>query len=280
MPETTVDANGAALCIDTFGNPAAPAILLIGGAASSMDWWHPSFCESLSTAGRFVIRYDHRDTGRSSSSPAGSPDYTAADLPADAIGILDALDIRSAHLTGVSMGGAIAQRIAIEHPGRVTALTLIATTAITPVPTPLPPPAPRLREKFSAPGPAPDWTDRPTAIAELVAGSRLFNGTLPLDEPYLRALAGRIFDRTTDMAASQTNHWILPDGRPMEGDLSQVKAPTLVLHGTEDPLFPYPHAEALAAAIPGARLIPLEGMGHQLPPRSLWPTVTTHLLSL
>lgn len=103
-----MDVNGVDLCVDTTGDPADPAILLISGMGGSMDWWEEEFCQRLAAGGRFVIRYDHRDTGRSVSYPAGAPGYTGADLAADVVGVLEALGRRSAHLTGISMGGALA----------------------------------------------------------------------------------------------------------------------------------------------------------------------------
>jgi pimeloyl-ACP methyl ester carboxylesterase len=138
-----IDANGVKLCVDTTGDAADPAILLIGGMGASMDWWEEEFCHRLARGqgqgGRFVIRYDHRDTGRSVSYPAGAPGYTGADLAADAVGVLDALGRRSAHLAGVSMGGALAQQVALAHPGRVDSLVLISTSPAVPGGAKLPP---------------------------------------------------------------------------------------------------------------------------------------------
>ncbi|MGH3163195.1 MAG: alpha/beta fold hydrolase [Streptosporangiaceae bacterium] len=122
-----VDVHGVDLCVDTAGDAADPAILLIGGMGDSMDWWEDEFCQRLAAGGRFVIRYDHRDTGRSVSYPAGAPGYTGADLAADAAGVLDAFGRRSAHLAGVSMGGALAQQLALGHPDRVDSLVLMST---------------------------------------------------------------------------------------------------------------------------------------------------------
>src|SRR4029453_15857394 len=110
-PERVVSVNGIELCTQAFGSPANPVVLLIGGAAASLDWWEDEFCERIAAGGRYVIRYDHRDTGRSTSSPAGHPNYTGMDLTADALGLLDALDVSQAHLIGISAGGAIAQEI-------------------------------------------------------------------------------------------------------------------------------------------------------------------------
>jgi len=114
-------------------------------------------------------------------------------------------------------------------------------------------------------------------IDYIVEGQRPFEGSFPFDEEALRELVARIVDRTLNIESSM-NHWILDDGEPVQGRLDELEAPTLVLHGTEDPLFPLGHGEALAAEIPGARLLPLEGMGHQVPPRPLWAHVVETIL--
>jgi len=123
-----VHVNGVRLCVETFGEPRDPAALLIGGAGSSMDWWEDGFCSRLAVGLRLVIRFDSRDTGRSTSYPPGTPPYTVADLAADAVGLLDRLAVDRAHIVGISMGGAIGQRLAIEHADRVASLTLISTS--------------------------------------------------------------------------------------------------------------------------------------------------------
>jgi pimeloyl-ACP methyl ester carboxylesterase len=114
--------------VETFGDAGAPAILLISGAAASMDWWDAEFCRRLAAGGRFVIRYDHRDTGRSVGYPPGAPGYTGADLVGDAVGLIDALAGGRAHVVGLSMGGGIAQYLAIHHGDRVATLTLMSTS--------------------------------------------------------------------------------------------------------------------------------------------------------
>ena len=123
-----VEINDAELCFETFGAAAHPAVLLIAGGASSMDRWEQPFCERLAAAGRFVIRYDHRDTGGSTTYPPGRPGYTGDDLIADALALLDHLGVARAHFVGISMGAAIIQRIAVDHPGRVLSITLMSTS--------------------------------------------------------------------------------------------------------------------------------------------------------
>src|SRR5689334_23981272 len=123
-----VRANGVDLCVETFGEQGDPAILLIGGAAASMDYWDDRFCQLLAEGERFVIRYDSRDTGQSVSYPAGRPGYTLGDLMGDALGVLDAFGLVSAHVVGISMGGGIAQQLAVRYPGRLASLTLVSTS--------------------------------------------------------------------------------------------------------------------------------------------------------
>jgi len=278
-----VEVNGVGLCVDTAGDPADPAILLIAGLGSSMDWWEEEFCQRLASGlgeggGRFVIRYDHRDTGQSVSYPAGKPGYTGADLAADAVGILDALGRRSAQLAGISMGGALAQQVALAHPQRVGSLVLFSTSPAVPCGSELPPMSEELRAWFAAE--VPDWNERGAVIDYLTAYERHLEGPEYFDEPHVRALAGRIFDRTRDMAASMTNHALAAEGDLARGPLGAITVPVLVIHGTADPLFPFGHGEALARAIPRAQLLPLAGVGHQLPPRPFWPSVTTAMLTL
>ena len=283
MGEMMVPANGVDLCVEAFGERSDPPLLLIGGGASSMDWWGDEFCRRLAAGGRWVIRYDHRDTGRSTSFPAGAPPYSGADLSDDALGLLDALDVPRAHLVGLSMGGALAQRIAIEQPDRVLTLTLMSTSPVTgPAPATETPetetPAAEAEEEAEAEAETP-WWDRRSAVERLVADVQRAGGPFTAGEAQLRRLAERVYDRTTDMAASQTNHWIVGDGRPIGGGLDAITAPTLVLHGTLDPLFGMQHAEALAREIPGARLVRLDGVGHEFPPPAVWAQVIDEILA-
>ena len=217
-----VDVHGVGLCVDTTGDAADPAILLIGGMGASMDWWEEDFCRRLARGqgqgGRFVIRYDHRDTGQSVSYPAGKPGYTGADLAADAVGILDALGRRSAQLAGISMGGALAQRIALAHPERVDSLVLFSTSPAVPGGPELPPMSEELRAWFAAEVPQPDRTERAAVIDYLTAYERQLESAEYFDEARVRALVARIVDRSRDMAASMTNHAVAGEGgRPADG---------------------------------------------------------------
>jgi pimeloyl-ACP methyl ester carboxylesterase len=278
--ERIIEVNGVGLCVDAVGSPADPAVLLIAGLGSSMDWWEEEFCERLASGRRFVIRYDHRDTGQSASYPAGAPGYTGADLAADAVGVLDAFGRRSAQLAGISMGGALAQQVALANPDRVDSLVLFSTSPAVPVRSELPPMSEELRAWFAAEVPKPDWTERGAVIDYLTGYERQLETAEYFDEPHVRALVTRIFDRTRDMAASMTNHALAEEGDLARGPLGEITAPTLVIHGTADPMFPFGHGEALAREIPQAELLPLPGVGHQLPPRPWWPSVMTAMLTL
>ncbi|MFE6308055.1 alpha/beta fold hydrolase [Nocardiopsis sp. NPDC057823] len=277
--ELLLPSGDALICTQAFGSAQDPTVLLIGGAASSMDYWEDGFCARLAAAGRHVVRYDLRDTGRSTAYPAGAPAYTRKDLVADALAVLDGVGAHTAHLVGISMGADLAQRIALDHPGRVATLTLQSTTpggTGGPDRPELPPMEPRLRAVFADQGPGPDWSDREAAIEAMVEGERAFAGSV-FDAERSRALSARVYDRTADMAATQTNHWILEEDGSPDPDPAALTAPTLVLHGTEDPMFPLPHGRAMAAAVPGARLVPLPGVGHQYPPEPLWDLVLAEI---
>ena len=217
-----VDVHGVDLCVDVVGDAADPAILLIGGMGASMDWWEDEFCQGLAAGGRFVIRYDHRDTGRSVSYPAGAPGYTGADLAADAAGVLDAFGRRSAHLAGVSMGGALAQQVALAHPDRVDSLVLMSTSPAFPSRSELPPMSDELRAWFAAEVPLPDWAERSAVIDYLVGYERQLEGAKYFDEAHVRALVERIVDRSNDMAASTTNHALAEEGELARGRLDQI----------------------------------------------------------
>lgn len=276
--ERIVRANGVDLCLETFGDPNDPAILLIAGVAGSMLSWEDEFCERLAAGSRFVIRYDQRDTGRSVTYEPGAPKYTGPDLVDDAVGILDALGVDRAHIVGISAGGGIAQFLALDHPDRVASLTLISTSG-GPGDPDLPGTSEDLREHLASPPPEPDWADRTAVIDYVVEDARHYAGkSRPFDEAAWRELAGRDFDRSLNIASSMKNHVLIEGGGDRWRErLGEIRIPTLVLHGTEDPLFPYEHGVALANEIPGARLLPLEETGHELP-RGIWDVVVGAIL--
>jgi len=273
--ERIVRANGVDLCVETFGDRADPAILLIHGAATSMLGWEDEFCERLAAGSRFVIRYDHRDTGRSVTYEQGAPPYTLRDLAADAVGLLDAFGLESAHLVGRSMGGGIAMLAALDHPDRVASITLVGTS-----PSPGSPDLPPMSEEFLAyiSRGNPDWSDREAVIDHVIGLLRVYSGgSGHLDEAAMRDLVGRDVDRTVNIASSQTNHFIIDVGEPIRDRLGEIGIPTLVVHGAKDPVFPLGHAVALAKEVPGARLLTLEHTGHELP-RTDWGVVVPAIL--
>lgn len=277
--ERLIRANGVDLCVETFGDPTDPAILLIMGAAASMLSWEDEFCERLAAGSRLVIRYDQRDTGRSVSYEPGCPPYTLRDLVGDAVGILDASRLASAHLVGMSMGGAIAQLVALDHSDRVASLTLISTSPAGPGSDDpdLPAMPEEVRTRFSA-AVEPDWSDRGAVIDYIVDIERTCAGdSRSFDEAGMRDLAGRVVDRTVNIESSLTNHFAMDGGERWRERLGAVGAPTLVVHGTEDPVLPYGHAIALAKEIPGAELLALEQTGHELP-RAVWEIVVPAIL--
>jgi pimeloyl-ACP methyl ester carboxylesterase len=275
MAERIVEANGVQLCTEPFGDRADPPILLVMGVGASMLWWEEGFCRMLADGGRFVIRYDHRDTGRSVTYEPGRPGYTGSDLVADAAGVLDAYEIPAAHVVGVSAGGAFAQLLALDHPDRVLSLALVSTTRALPGGPELPPPTEEFG-RFVSTAEA-DWSDTDSVIRYLVGYQRvLAGGRRPFDEAAVDDLVRRDVERARDFAAVQNHDTIPDDGRRRE-PLSSIGAPTLVVHGTVDPMFPIDHGAALADEIPGARLLPLEGGGHGLF-RADWETVVRAVL--
>jgi len=255
-----IEANGVELCTESFGRPADPPILLIMGAGASMLWWEEGFCRLLAEGERFVIRYDHRDTGRSVTYEPGRPPYTGADLVADAVGVLDAYGIPAAHVVGVSAGGAFAQLLALGYADRVLSLVLISTSPATPGDRGLPPATERY-QRFVTTATV-NWSDKRSAIEYLVDYARMLGGGVRrFDEAAMQELVRRDVERAHNIAASE-NHGLAAEGEMPREPLSSIAVSTLVIHGTEDPMFPLEHGKALAREISGARLLTLEGAGH------------------
>lgn len=279
MSMQTIRANGADLCVETFGDSNDAAVLMIGGGGASMDWWDTDFCARIAAGGRFVIRYDLRDTGQSTTYERGNPGYRFPDLSTDAIGILDGLGIAKANLVGISMGGTIALGAVLRYPDRVSTLTLLSTSPAGPgsPANGLPPVATPLRKHWANPLPDPDWNDRDAYIDYLAADTAAYAGTVTLDQKRQRDLIGRVFDRSIDPGAAG-NHAVLPGGTDLRRRLGEITAPTLVIHGTVDPLFPLAHGQAFVDELPRATLLPLEGVGHEAPPPQTWDVVVPALL--
>ena len=242
------------------------------GLGGSMLWWQDGFCRLLAGRGRFVLRYDQRDTGRSTTYELGHPGYTGRDLRDDALALLDEYHLDAAHLVGMSAGGALVQLMALDSPSRVRSLVLLSTSPAIPGDRGLQPPSAAFEEFVRSA--TVDWSDADSVIEYLVSYARLLAGEKRrFDEAEVRDLVRRDVERADNIAALQ-NHDLLEDGddKPRE-PLSSIAAPTLVIHGTADPMFPFPHGEALADEIPKARLLPLEGAGHGVQ-RAHWETVT------
>ncbi|MEU8133655.1 alpha/beta fold hydrolase [Streptodolium elevatio] len=274
------------LFTEAFGDPADPAVLLVHGAGHSAAAWDDEFVARLVHGGRHVVRYDSRDAGRSTASPVGEPDYDLRTLVADAAELIAALGIAPAHVVAMSQGAAVGQLLALDHPESAATLTLASSTPGGPghEAGDLPPMTEALTAIFAEGSEeeqaGPDWSDREAVVAYLVDAERPFAGrSHPFDEDGVRATAERMVDRAGAIAAQVTNPFLIDAGEPWRARLANIAVPTLVLHGTEDPLFPLGHGHALAAEIPGARFVAMPATGHEVFPRALWDTVVPEILA-
>jgi pimeloyl-ACP methyl ester carboxylesterase len=241
------------------------------GAMASGVWWPKPFCAQLAERGRFVIRYDHRDTGRSTSYTPGRTNYSVEVLADDALAVLDAHGVRDGHLVGMSLGGYLSQLLALKAPPRVRTLTLIASERLTLADPSIPGMDPRI-PAYHARAADLDWTDRAAVIEYQVGAWRLLSGSVhAFDEVGIRALAEEDFDRTPNPLTA-FNHAGLGDATGWVNRLQEIHAPALIIHGTEDPVLPYAHGRALLAALSNSRLLTLAGTGHELHPLD-WPTI-------
>jgi pimeloyl-ACP methyl ester carboxylesterase len=274
---TKAKVNGIEIVYDTFGEPSAPPLLLIMGLGEQMIAWDEVFCRELADRGYWVIRFDNRDIGLSTKiDEAGVPDtlallqaqmqgeaiqapYTLCDMADDAAGLLDALEIESSHVVGVSMGGMIAQEMAIHHPNRVRTLTSIMSSTGNPE-LPLPKP-----EAVSILVTSPPM-DREGYLEYSIQIWRVLNGPhYPINEDLVTERANRFFDRGLNPAGTARQlAAILASGSRKEA-LQSVTAATLVIHGNADPLVPVEGGIDTAGSIPGAELLIIEGMGHDIP---------------
>jgi len=275
MAERMIEAPDVTLCTEPFGSTAEPPVLLIMGVGASMLWWDEEFCRALADRGRFVIRYDHRDTGRSTTYEPGHPGYSGAELVRDAIAVLDGYGLPAAHIVGVSAGAAFAQVLALEFADRVLSLVLISSSPVTTAERALPPPSEEF-VRFVATANV-DWTDRDSVIEHQVGYSRVLAGSQrPFDEQATRRLVRADVERARNFASMQNHNTISDDG-PEHPPLASIAAPTLVIHGTADPLFPLPHGEALTREIPGATLLTLYAAGHGVDRRD-WQSIVSAIL--
>ncbi|MBN2283780.1 MAG: alpha/beta hydrolase [Deltaproteobacteria bacterium] len=275
--------NGIEIAYDTFGDPGDPPMLLIMGYNSQMIVWEEHFCDMLASRGFRVIRFDNRDVGLSTKLDwTGRPDirallegrpgagekvpYTLHDMAGDAVGLLDALGISSAHIAGVSMGGMIGQLMAIGYPHRVLSLaSMMSTTGDLIL---------QLRKQGVNPlllTPMPE--ERDAYVSVFVEACRLLNGDrYPIDEEAVRTLAERSFARGVypDGGARQMAAMIASGSR--KRDLAALSLPVLVIHGSDDPLIPVACGVETAAAVAGAKLMIIDGLGHSVP-MQLWPDI-------
>ncbi len=262
---------GVTLHTEWLGDSSASPILLIMGAMASGTWWPDAFCRRLAETNRFVIRYDHRDTGESTSYPPGSPGYRLEDLGEDAVCVLDAYGIDRAHLVGMSLGGILCQLIALKHPARVRTITLISSERLAHADPSIPGIDPSVTE-YHARAASLDWHDRAAVLDYQVGAWRLLSGSAhPFDEGLIRAMAAADYDRTPNPLAA-FNHATLQEPDEWVGRLDEIAAPALIIHGTEDPVLPYAHALALHRELRGSTLLTLPGTGHELHPDD-WPAI-------
>lgn len=281
---SNLKANGVTIEYEEFGDRNGPPLLLIMGLGAQMILWHEDFCRQLASRGHHVIRFDNRDVGKSSwFDHLGVPDVTSAmtaalsrqpvsapylmgDMAADAVGLLDALGLDAAHVVGASMGGMIAQAVAIEFPTRVRTLTSIMSSTGNPD---LPQPHPEALGVLLAPPP----TNRAESIERAVTVFRTIGSPgFPFDEADVRERAARSYDRGFNPAGVVRQLVAILASGSRKQALQAVRVPALVIHGKDDPLVPVAAGQDTAAAIPGAELLLIDGMGHDLP-RAVWPRV-------
>ena len=283
-PERFAEANGIRLCYDSFGDPADPPLLLVMGLGSQMIAWDEGFCAQLAARGLHVIRFDNRDIGLSTRfDAAGVPDVGAAlmalmlgrpirspyllrDMADDAIGLLDHLGIARAHVVGASMGGAIAQLLAIHHPQRVRSLTSIMATSGA---KGLPPPTAAAMAVLTKPSPT-DLTGYTESYAQ--AWQVLRAGRFAPDEARDAERAANTYARGLNPAGAARQMVAILASGSRKPQLADVTVPTLVIHGNVDPLIPVECGIDVARRVPGAKLVVVDGMGHALP-IAMWPQI-------
>ncbi|MCG6912173.1 MAG: alpha/beta fold hydrolase [Deltaproteobacteria bacterium] len=273
----SVNANGIRIEYETFGDPSSPALLLIIGLGCQLIHWQDEFCRQIADSGYHVIRYDNRDKGLSTKIEGLTADeimektlalfmgqdvpvpYTLEDMADDAVGLLDALHIEKAHICGMSMGGMIAQTVALNNPDRALSLTSIYSSPGT---SDKYAPTPEMAEALMQPEPL----EREANIDYMVSFFKLTYGTgLEFDEAFHRSIAARAYDRSFCPEGSGRQLLAIMTQKDREAALKELNVPALVIHGDADPLVPLEAGRATANAIPGAELMVIEGMGHSLP---------------
>jgi pimeloyl-ACP methyl ester carboxylesterase len=274
VTERLVDvADGVRLCVDVCG--AGEPLVLVHGAGCSLVAWPDGLVDMLAQQHR-VLRYDARDQGRSTTWPVGEPGYGMGDVVADVLALLDAEGIERAHVLGVSGGGLVGQLLALDHPDRVASLTLVSST---PGSAGLPGMSEDLRPFVDGSAGEPDWDDRDAVVAYLTELERPFQRG-GFDEVLQREIAQRTVERSVDVRAAATNPYLVDPGPSCRDRLRDLRTPTLVVHGDDDPLFPLPHGAALAREIPDADLWVIPGAGHGVPPERAWPELVARVVAL
>tara|TARA_B100000674_G_C37839008_1_gene914313 strand:- start:294 stop:1172 length:879 start_codon:yes stop_codon:yes gene_type:complete len=284
--ELPVKSNGLHIWTESFGNHLHAPILLIAGAGAQSIFWEDEFCQRLAESERFVVRFDNRDTGLSDSVDFESSPYTINDMAADAIAILDAYGLPAAHMVGASGGGLICQVLALEHRTRVLTISALISsplgTGSNELPNSgygdLPPPTTEFLEQLQDfVGEVPE--DRDAFIDWTLRKYEAISGSLEVFDKKAKAERAELeFARARNLQA-MNNHALAVNISPVSGRalLGGLDVPTLVVHGTEDPLLPYAHGRAIAETIPGAELLTIEKMGHDLP-RPAWSQIIKAIL--
>jgi pimeloyl-ACP methyl ester carboxylesterase len=291
-----VTANGIQIEYETFGNPSDRPLLLVIGFGAQLIMWDESLCQDLVSHGHYVIRYDNRDTGLStkfdkaditdimgmlgkilSGDKSGVP-YTIEDMADDGAGLLDALGIPCAHICGMSMGGMIAQTIALRHPSKVLSLTSIYSSTGNPE---LPQPNPEVLSALFAPPPA----ERMANIEHMIGVFKMIAGHgFPFDQEWTRRKMAESYDRCFYRKGRARQMLAIVAQSNRKDALASIKVPALVIHGKDDPVVPVEAGKETAAVIPGSKLILIEGMGHDLPHGGAWPqiveAITAHTLKV
>jgi pimeloyl-ACP methyl ester carboxylesterase len=278
MPEQLCTVgDGVEVCYETFGDPEAPAMLLTMGLATQMLGWHEDFCAELAGRGFHVIRFDNRDCGRSQRMDGAVPSvlqllrrdkraasYTLDDMAGDGIGLLDHLEIETAHVVGASMGGMLAQTMAARYPDRVLSLaSMMSNTGARWSGQP----SPRLYHVLLKPPPRDREAYKEHAVWVF---SKIGSADFERDNDDLRRIAGMSYDRGINPAGTSRQLAAIIASGDRTPLLRQIRVPALVIHGTKDKLVPPSGGRATARAIPGARLLLIEGMAHDIP-RGAWP---------
>ncbi|HET9780959.1 MAG TPA: alpha/beta fold hydrolase [Candidatus Dormibacteraeota bacterium] len=264
--------NGIEIEYETFGDRSAAPLLLIGGLGTQLISWEEDFCRLLVEHGFFVIRFDNRDAGRSTWMSRDAV-YTLDDMAEDAVGLLDALDISAAHIAGASMGGFIAQLVALNHPDRVLTLTSMISG-----PNGADQVQPTAEGLAVLMAPAPDAREERIALG-LSSKKALLGPADPFDPEYERAKVAAAVDRAYHPAGFMRQLQAIAAAPGRLQRLRELRIPTLVVHGDADILVPVDNGRRVAAAIPGARMLEIAGMGHDIP-RRVWSQVVDAIAEL